>query len=162
MTAPQVDWPPAVYAGLLFVGYAALWAFKRGRQLRSTGMDPDMFAQGPSDRLQHYLSAVTRILQAYVAVLVVTHALVPATTWGLQRLPLLDRAGAKEFGLLLGVAGLTLCWYAQRTMATSWRVGIDADNPTDLFTDGPFRLIRNPTYSGLFALTLGFWLIWPT
>jgi len=154
--------PGTLYAGVLFAGYALLWALKRRSQLLATGIDPDVFAQGPSGRLQSYISGVSRILQAYVAMLLVAHALAPATTWGLQPLPQLDHPSADEVGLLFGVAGLALCWYAQRTMAASWRVGIDEANATELVMDGPFHFVRNPTYSGLFALTLGFWLIWPT
>lgn len=158
----HLDMPGTLYASVLFAGYALLWTLKRRSQLLATGIDPDVFAQRPSDRLQGYISGVSRVLQAYVAVLLVAHALAPATTWGLQRLPQLDHPGVDEIGLLFGVAGLTLCWYAQRTMAASWRVGIDERNATELVMDGPFRFVRNPTYSGLFALTLGFWLIWPT
>lgn len=55
-----------------------------------------------------------------------------------------------------------MCWYAQRTMATSRRIGIDEDNPAEPVMDGSFHFIRNPTCSGPAALTMGFWLIWPT
>ena len=64
MTVPQIDIPATLYAGLLFAGYAALWAFKRRSQFRATGVDPDMFAQRPPDGLQRYLSGVKRALQA--------------------------------------------------------------------------------------------------
>jgi protein-S-isoprenylcysteine O-methyltransferase Ste14 len=144
--------PSSAYAGLLFAGYALI----------ATGIDPDVFAQQPSDGLQSYISSLSRILQVYVAVLLLAHSFAPATTWGLERLPLLNGSWVNEIGLLLGVAGLALCWYAQRTMAASWRVGIDEMNATKLITEGPFGFVRNPTYSGLFLLTLGFWLIWPT
>jgi len=160
--SPGVDMPGTAYAGFLLVGYSLLWTLKRRSQKRATGIDPDVFAQRPSDRLQSYVSGLSRILRLYVVALLVAHALAPATTWGFQRLSLLDGSGVDEIGLLLGVAGLALCWYAQRTMAAAWRVGIDDDNPTHLVTDGPFRFVRNPTYAGLFALALGFWLIWPT
>lgn len=158
----HLDMPAALYAGLLFVGYAVLWSLKRRSQRLATGIDPDVFARRPSGGLQGYMSSLSRALQCYVVLLLAAHALAPTAAWGLRQLPLLDRPGVDEIGLLLGVSGLTLCWLAQRTMAASWRVGIDETNPTELITSGPFRLIRNPTYAGLFALTLGFWLIWPT
>jgi len=157
-----LDIPAALYAALLFVGYAALWSSKRRSQKLTTGIDPDVFARRPSGGLQGYVSGLSRALQCYVVLLIATHALVPTTVWGLRRLPLLDRPGVDEVGLILGGAGLTLCWLAQRTMSASWRVGIDETSPTELITSGPFQLVRNPTYTGLFALTLGFWLIWPT
>lgn len=156
------DMPAALYAGLLFVGYALLWSLRRRSQRLATGIDPDVFAQRSSVGLQGYISRLSRALQFYVVLLLAAHSLAPAGAWGLRQLPLLDRPGVDEIGFLLGVSGLAFCWLAQRTMAASWRVGIDETNPTELITSGPFRLIRNPTYSGLFALTAGFWLIWPT
>ncbi len=80
----SVDMPGTAYAGLLFGGYALLWALKRRSQLIATGIDPDVFAQRPSNGLQSYISSLSRILQVYVAVLLVAHALAPATTWGLR------------------------------------------------------------------------------
>lgn len=158
----RLDMPSTAYVGLLFLGYAALWSLKRRQQRLTTGIDPDIFAQRPSSGLQSYVSSLSRVLQCYVGIVIAVHALVPGDIAGLRQLPLLDRPRVDEAGFLLGVAGLMLCWLAQRAMAGSWRVGIDETNPTELITSGPFRLIRNPTYSGLFALTLGFWLIWPT
>ncbi len=108
------------------------------------------------------MSSLSRALRYYVILLLAAHSLAPNFAWGPRQLPLLDRPGVDEFGFLLGMSGLALCWLAQRTMAASWRVGIDDTNHTELVSSGPFRLIRNPTYSGLFALTAGFWLVWPT
>jgi protein-S-isoprenylcysteine O-methyltransferase Ste14 len=41
-------------------------------------------------------------------------------------------------------------------------VGIDESIKTELVITGLYRLIRNPTYLGLYILNLGLWLIWPT
>jgi len=158
----RFDLPAALYAGLLFAGYAALWSAKRRSQRRRTGIDPDVFSQRSSGGLQGYISSLSRALRLYVILLVAAHAMAPDNVSGLRQLPLLDRAGVDELGFVVGVAGLMLCWRAQRAMAASWRVGIDETMPTELITSGPFRLVRNPTYTGLFGLTLGLWLIWPT
>ncbi|TDB37838.1 MAG: isoprenylcysteine carboxylmethyltransferase family protein [Actinobacteria bacterium] len=158
----RLDMPAALYVGLLYGGYVALWSLKRRCQRRTTGIDPDVFARRPSGGLQGYVSGLSRALQCYVVLLLIAHGLAPTAGWGLRQLPLMNRPGVDEIGFLLGAAGLTLCWLAQRTMASSWRVGIDETNPTEFITSGPFELIRNPTYLGLFALALGFWLIWPT
>ncbi len=60
---------------------------------------------------------------------------------------------------------------AQTQMGSSWRIGIDEDNPTALITKGVFRISRNPIFlgmrlnlAGLFlilpnALTFGLWLL---
>lgn len=62
----------------------------------------------------------------------------------------------------MGLSGLGLCALAQTTMGSSWRVGIDRNQRTDLVSTGIYRVIRNPTYLGLHLVDLGFWLVWPT
>jgi protein-S-isoprenylcysteine O-methyltransferase Ste14 len=38
---------------------------------------------------------------------------------------------------------------AQVAMGNSWRIGVDADERTDLVTGGPFALVRNPIFSAM-------------
>jgi protein-S-isoprenylcysteine O-methyltransferase Ste14 len=47
-------------------------------------------------------------------------------------------------------------------MGSSWRVGIDTTNNTDVISGGVYRWIRNPTYVGLHLVSVGLWVIWPT
>lgn len=84
--------------------------------------------------------------------------------WGtlFSRYETLSIIGMDILGFGIGVAGLSLCLYAQVKMGASWRVGIDEKVKTQLITTGLYGLIRNPTYLGLFLLNLGVWLIWPT
>jgi protein-S-isoprenylcysteine O-methyltransferase Ste14 len=65
-------------------------------------------------------------------------------------------------GFLIGMCGLIICAVAQRTMGSSWRVGIDETRVTELVITGIFQYSRNPTYLGLYLLLIGIWLIWPT
>jgi protein-S-isoprenylcysteine O-methyltransferase Ste14 len=65
-------------------------------------------------------------------------------------------------GFMLGLLGLGLCRIAQVTIGKSWRVGIDEQTKPGLVTNGMYRYIRNPTYSGLYLLCIGVWLINPT
>jgi protein-S-isoprenylcysteine O-methyltransferase Ste14 len=65
-------------------------------------------------------------------------------------------------GFFIGVAGLMLCRIAQSIMGKSWRVGIDAETESRLITNDIYKYIRNPTYTGLFMLFAGVWLIFPT
>lgn len=62
----------------------------------------------------------------------------------------------------LGVAGLVcmatataLVVWAQLAMGRSWRIGVDANERTELVVRGPFRLVRNPIFSALWLLTFG-------
>lgn len=59
-------------------------------------------------------------------------------------------------------ASLVLAIRSQWVMGEAWRTGIDPHHPTRLITSGPFRLIRNPTYTSLIACSLAIGLLVPT
>lgn len=63
-------------------------------------------------------------------------------------------------GWCLVLAGAGLEMWAQASMGDSFRVGID-DRPTRLVVTGPFRLVRNPIFSGLLVSLGGFTLLAP-
>jgi protein-S-isoprenylcysteine O-methyltransferase Ste14 len=126
-----------------------------------TGVDPLVMGRS-QDPLQRYFAHMTVALEGAVLLLIVLHAMGLERVWGFQRLAPLDRPWIDETGLVLGLLGLALCRAAQATMGNSWRVGIDETRPTGLIETGVFRYIRNPTYTGLFTMILGLWIIWPT
>jgi protein-S-isoprenylcysteine O-methyltransferase Ste14 len=74
----------------------------------------------------------------------------------------LDGSGAHAVGVLLAVAGIFLTFFAQLAMGDAWRIGVDSEERTDLVTDGPFRLVRNPIYSAMIPTVLGLALMVPS
>ncbi len=64
----------------------------------------------------------------------------------------------------LGLLGLALVWVvvAQSQMGTSWRIGIDDENRTELVTGGVFRWSRNPIFLGIRTVLLGLFLVLPS
>jgi len=52
-------------------------------------------------------------------------------------------------GVLLCLVGLLLLSWSVISFGQSFRVGIDADHPDRLITDGAFAFSRNPIYVGL-------------
>ena len=65
-------------------------------------------------------------------------------------------------GTVLAVAGIAGTLYAQIAMGTSWRIGVDPSERTDLVTSGPFALVRNPIFSAMLPTALGLVLIVPS
>lgn len=65
-------------------------------------------------------------------------------------------------GLVLAVGGLVVVLLAQHAMGTSWRIGVDDTERTELVTSGLFRTIRNPIFTGMAAVSAGVALMTPT
>lgn len=151
----------SIFVLSLFLGYMALWRIKQFRQKKQTGIDPLVMDQSTSS-VQQFMNGYTNLLTIYAASVILIHA--SGVQWGslFSRHENLSVIGVDTFGFVIGLAGLSLCLYAQIKMGASWRVGIDEKVKTQLITTGLYALIRNPTYLGLFMLNLGVWLIWPT
>lgn len=63
---------------------------------------------------------------------------------------------------VLFLGGLVLAVVAQRTMGAAWQTGINPEFKAPLVVHGPFRLIRNPTYTSLLANAVAIALLVPT
>jgi len=61
--------------------------------------------------------------------------------------------------LVLGIAGVLL---SQTGMGTSWRIGVDDAERTELVTRGVFALIRNPIFTAMVLTQIGMTLLVPT
>lgn len=65
-------------------------------------------------------------------------------------------------GVCLSLAGIASTVVAQRAMGPSWQPSVTPGQRTDLVTDGPFRLVRNPMYTSRIIGVIGLVLILPT
>jgi protein-S-isoprenylcysteine O-methyltransferase Ste14 len=66
-----------------------------------------------------------------------------------------SRVTPRRFVALIGIiCGLLGTYRAQLDMGRSWRIGVDADENTNLVTHGLFRYARNPIFS--FMTIVGF------
>jgi protein-S-isoprenylcysteine O-methyltransferase Ste14 len=81
---------------------------------------------------------------------------------GVEPLATLDGPVGHLAGVILALAGIGLTFGAQLAMGDSWRIGVDADQRTELVTGGPFALVRNPIYSALLPTAFGLVLMVPT
>ena len=76
--------------------------------------------------------------------------------------PELDTTAAHAAGLILCVVGIAGTFIAQMAMGSSWRIGVDPEERTDLVTGGIFGLCRNPIYTFMIIAWVGFALLVPT
>ncbi|HSK49315.1 MAG TPA: isoprenylcysteine carboxylmethyltransferase family protein [Solirubrobacterales bacterium] len=74
----------------------------------------------------------------------------------------LDVAAVHAVGLVLALAGIGATFYAQVAMGTSWRIGVDEAERTELVTAGPFALVRNPIFAAMLPTGLGLTLLVPS
>ena len=73
----------------------------------------------------------------------------------------LDPTAVQIAGIVLYALGLAGCVAAQLAMGASWRIGVDDSERTELVTDGPFAIVRNPIYSAVIPLVAGLVLLAP-
>lgn len=99
-------------------------------------------------------------------VAVLTGVVSPALAWA-HVMPLLWTgqswaAVPTLVGGVLAVVAIAIAVAAQRTMGTSWRIGVDNTERTDLITHGVFAAVRNPIFTALLMIQLGTTLMAPT
>lgn len=64
--------------------------------------------------------------------------------------------------LLLALSGFVIAVSGQAAMGQWWRIGVREGEPVGLVTTGPFRWVRNPIFTGMLILLLGFVAIAPS
>ena len=67
----------------------------------------------------------------------------------------LDTTALHVAGIVLAVAGIAATLVAQLAMGTSWRIGVDAEERTELVRHGPFGVVRNPIFAAMLPTGLG-------
>ena len=73
----------------------------------------------------------------------------------------LENAAIQVAGLVLITAGIIWTAVAQGYMGNAWRIGIDAENRTELIESGLFSISRNPIFLGNRVTLVGFFLALP-
>src|SRR5690606_1148762 len=74
----------------------------------------------------------------------------------------LDGTAVLVVGVGVFAAGCVLTLAAQSGMGTSWRIGVDPNERTELVTAGPFGWARNPIFTGMVIAAVGLALMAPT
>ncbi len=74
---------------------------------------------------------------------------------GMEPIQALDHPIVHLVGVALAVAGIAGTMLSQAAMGDAWRPDVIAGDRTDLVTDGPFRLVRNPVLTCTLATAVG-------
>lgn len=140
----------AVASGLLYLVAAVLLLVVRTwQQYRSTGATGFNGFRGAAQHPAAQVAGIgfaTAVLTGLAAPWLAAAGVLPV--WSLP-------IAVTAVGAVVAAGGLQLGMTAQRTMGRSWRIGVDVTEATDLVTDGPFRWIRNPIFTGLIMIQLG-------
>lgn len=147
----------ALVAAVLYIaGLVALFGVRTWQHQRATGTS----GFNGFSRRDGWARAAGLLFA--VAVLAGTAALVAAAAG----MPVLTPPGLVTplavAGLLVAAAGLALAWVAQSSMGSSWRIGVDPGETTQLVTTGVFARARNPIFTAMILAQAGTVLMAPS
>lgn len=129
------------------------------RTYKKTGVNPITF--GKEDTAHNYIGLVMKILIALLFFSVFLYSFGYNYYKFLVPISYLENQSLKIVGLILIHLALIWICIAQYQMSTSWRIGIDEENDTELITQGIFSISRNPIFLGMILSVLGLFIIIP-
>lgn len=80
----------------------------------------------------------------------------------LEPIAAFDGEAVNIAGVGISLAGIALTLWAQMAMGRSWRIGVDPEERTELVTNGPFAIVRNPIFAAMIPTALGLVLMVPS
>jgi protein-S-isoprenylcysteine O-methyltransferase Ste14 len=143
---------------ILFMGYLILWRIKRNEIRKSEGIDVNVIFKATRP-IQQYFSSLEKIMTIAIALIILIHLFFSNQLKVTENIIHIDLKLLNLIGFLIGLSGLTICRIAQVTIGKSWRVGIDENAKPGLVKTRIYRFIRNPTYTGLFLMCAGIWIM---
>ncbi|GAB7191029.1 isoprenylcysteine carboxylmethyltransferase family protein [Kineococcus sp. NUM-3379] len=147
----------AVSALILYVaGVVAAFGWRTWRHYRRTGSTGFNGFSGRPGSLEWWAGRLFTL-----AVLAGLAAPILALTDAVQPARFAGSAALGTLGLALMLAGFVATLAAQAGMGTSWRIGVDEGERTELVTSGVFALVRNPIFTAMLTAQLGLALAVP-
>ena len=147
MSDAHVPWSPVVALVILGLFGALCVGLRSWIHVRRTGASP--FRAGPAGTGRF---AVFGFAAPFLAAVILDVA---------GRGRIVDSAVLGLTGAALATAGIGVTLWSQLAMGESWRIGVDPQEETALVTRGPYRLVRNPIYTGMFAVAAGVTMLVP-
>lgn len=149
-----------IYLPVFFVA-VILFAFviPSWRTYNETGINPITF--GKDETAQNYVGNVMKVLLGLLFVVILLYSLGGRFYKLLVPVFWLQKSLTVWTGLVLSHLALVWIIVAQLQMSTSWRIGIDEENKTELVTTGLFSISRNPIFLEIMVAVAGLFLIIP-
>lgn len=145
----------AAALAIYLLGLTLAFGWRSVVQWRRTGDTGLRLDAGPVGTLRWWAKLL------FVAALLLGAAGPIAAIADLPALDVLDHPATRSAGLILAVVGVLVTLVSQLHMGTSWRIGVDPGERTDLVTTGVFSLARNPIFTAMTATSLGITLMAP-
>lgn len=142
---------------LAYLGVAFFW--RSFLVWKRAGVNP--YVLGKSDNAHDYVGMLFRLTMVAIVIVIILHTLSSNAYAYLAPILWLDHLILQSTGLFLLSVSLIWTMVAQAQMGNSWRIGIDANNKTQLVTHGIFGISRNPIFLGIRVTLLGFFLLLP-
>ena len=126
---------------------------------KKKGINPFTFKK--TDNAHDYNGKVFTFITALELIVVSIFAF--KNEWYEYLLPFwyLDNPTFLKIGWVFLFFSLILVWFSQSQMSSSWRIGIDEINKTELVTKGVFSISRNPIFLGIMITNIGLFLVIP-
>lgn len=139
------------------VGLIAAFGLRTWLHLRRTGSTGFHGISGGPGSLRWWAGVVFvgAVVLAVAALLLAARGVVPPVEGPLA-------AARAAGGLVVAVVGLAVVLAAQSDMGSSWRIGVEESERTELVSDGLFGAVRNPIFSGMIAVQMGITAMVPT
>ncbi|MBL7976762.1 MAG: isoprenylcysteine carboxylmethyltransferase family protein [Bacteroidetes Order II. Incertae sedis bacterium] len=129
------------------------------RVWKQTGIFPITF--GKSDNAHDFVGNIFKLLLILLLGMGALYAFFPPAVDYLLPVWYIRKPIMQVLGLFLLFASLIWIVVAQQQMASSWRIGIDEKNNTNLVTTGVFAHSRNPIFLGMLFTLLGLFFVLP-
>jgi protein-S-isoprenylcysteine O-methyltransferase Ste14 len=149
-----------LYLPIYLLAYFAIaFVIPTYRTWKKTGLNPITF--GKTDTAHNYIGFVMKILIAMLFLSVLLFSGGSNVYKFTSPIYYLQNSWLPFAGLV--IIHISLIWIAiaQYQMSTSWRIGIDESNRTQLKTSGTFSISRNPIFLGMILSVLGVFFILP-
>ncbi len=126
---------------------------------KQTGVNPFVF--GNTEKAHDYIGRVYKVMVLFTWISIGYYSFFPNWYQYLMPIDYLEFEGLQITGLVLLIISFLWTSIAQYQMSSSWRIGIDYNETTELISNGLFKYSRNPIFLGVLISYLGTFLIIP-